>query len=402
MARFHIQYLQRGKTTMIKKCMSAVFILLLTFTAFASLPNKSALAAVGVDLYTPYTGISVSPGDSIDYDVSLINHSGSIQNVSFDVEGLPKNWDHKLTSDSWKLNRLAVQPGKTQNFTLTVKVPLKVDKGDYSFKLVAHGNGGTEELPLTVHVSQQGTFKTELQVDQPNMQGSADSDFTYTATLNNKTTHKQRYSLSADNPKGWDTEFKADGKSVTSVVVDPGSSKDIDVTLTPPKNVKKGDYKVTIKASSGSTSAKNVLDAVITGTYDMKLTTPSGRLSDDITAGDQKTIQVKVENNGSAPLRDVSLSADTPPDWKVDFKPEKINKIAPGKSVTVDATVTAADDAIAGDYVVKMTASTDQASSDAQFRMSVKTSMLWGWIGVLIVIAVIVGIYYLFRKYGRR
>jgi len=36
------------------------------------------------------------------------------------------------------------------------------------------------------------------------------------------------------------------------------------------------------------------------------------------------------------------------------------------------------------------------------FRITVETSMLWGLIGVLIILVVIGGIYYLIRKYGRR
>lgn len=387
---------------MMKKTFTAVLMLLFAFAAFASFASKPTFAAGSVNLYTPYTGISVSPGDSINYNVDLINNSGSIKQASFKVEGLPKNWNYKLKASGRTLNQLAVKPGGNQTFTLTVNVPLKVNKGSYSFTLVASGNGTTERLPLTVKVQQQGTFKTELAVAQPNMQGTPSSNFSYTATLKNHTAHKQRYALTANAPSGWGVTFKSGSKNVTSVVVKPGSSQSINVTMNPPQNVKAGDYKATIKASSGSTSAKNVIDAVITGTYKMKLTTPSGRLSANITAGGKKTVKVQIQNNGSAPLNNVSLSSTAPPNWNVKFQPSKITKIAPGKSKTVNATISASSKAISGDYVVKMSASTNKASSNAQFRMSVKTSMLWGWIGVLIVIAVLAGIYYLFRTYGRR
>lgn len=387
---------------MMKKVFTVVFIFLFTFAAYASLGGKSTYAAGSVNLYTPYTGLSVSPGDSIDYNVDLINNTGSIKQSSFKVEGLPKNWSYKLKATGRSLNQLAVKPGGDQSFTLTVNVPLKVNKGTYSFTLVGTGSGMTEKLPLSLTVSKQGTFKTELSVDQPNMQGTASANFSYTATLKNHTAHKQRYALSSNAPKGWDVVFNSGSKNVTSVVVKPGSSKSINVTMNPPQQVKAGHFKATIKASSGSTSAKNVIEAVITGTYDMQLTTPSGRLSANITAGSKKTVKVQIKNTGSAPLRNVKLSTTAPPNWNVKFQPSTITKIAPGKSKTVNATISASNKAIAGDYVVKMSASSNQASSNAQFRMSVKTSMLWGWIGVLIVIAVLAGIYYLFRTYGRR
>lgn len=387
---------------MIKKFFSAVFVLLFTFVICSSFGANTAFAAGTVNLYTPYPGVTVSPGNSMSYNVTLINHSGSIEEASFKVEGLDQSWNYKLTATGNALNQLAVKPGGSQSFTLTVNVPLKVNKGAYPFTLVASGNGFTSKLPLNIDVAQQGTFKTVFSVDQPNMQGTPTANFSYTATLKNDTDQKHRYALSSNASGGWGVVFKSGGKDVTSVVVDPGSSKSITVNMTPPQNVKAGDYKATIKASSGSTSAKNELEAVITGTYKMNLTTPTGRLSANITAGHQKTINVKVENQGSAPLRNVQLSSTAPPNWNVKFLTPNIPVIAPGKSATVSATVSAPNKAVAGDYVVKMSAASNNASSNADFRISVKTSMLWGWIGVLIIIAVLAGIYSLFRTYGRR
>ena len=55
-----------------------------------------------------------------------------------------------------------------------------------------------------------------------------------------------------------------------------------------------------------------------------------------------------------------------------------------------------------GDYVTSITASTAETTSTADFRVSVKTSSLWGIAGVLIIVALAAGIGYVFRKYGRR
>lgn len=392
---------------MIKKSLAAIFVLLVTFASYGVFGVNTAYAAGNVSLYTPYPGVTVSPGASMNYTVTLMNHTGNIQQSSFKVEGLSKNWTYKLTASGNSLNQLAVKPGSSQSITLTVNVPLKVNKGNYPFTLVANsggsnGNHFTSKLPLDIKVAQQGTFKTVLSVGQPNMQGTANANFSYTATLKNDTDKKHRYALSANPPNGWSVVFKSGGKNVTSVVVNPGSSKNITVKMNPPKNVKAGDYKATVKASSNATSAKSTLDAVITGTYKMNLTTPSGRLSANITAGQKKTLNVKVENQGSAPLRNVHLSSTTPPNWKVEFSTPTIPMIAPGKSKTISATVSASNKAIAGDYVLKMNAASSYVSSNAQFRMSVKTSMLWGWIGILIILAVLAGIYALFRTYGRR
>ena len=66
------------------------------------------------------------------------------------------------------------------------------------------------------------------------------------------------------------------------------------------------------------------------------------------------------------------------------------------------AILKASSKALPGDYVVTIDAKTPEVNADAQFRIAVKTPMIWGWVGVLIIIATIGVVYYLFRKYGRR
>ena len=79
-----------------------------------------------------------------------------------------------------------------------------------------------------------------------------------------------------------------------------------------------------------------------------------------------------------------------------------IAQLEPGKSETIKVTVTASDEAIAGDYVVTFSASSAETSSEATFRISVETSTLWGIVAVLIIALVVAGLYYIVRKYGRR
>jgi len=383
---------------MLKKLSAILTLILLLFTSSAHITH----AAGGIELYTPYTGISVTPGDSVTYDVDVINHTGSIQNVKFSVKGLPKGFTAKLTAGSWEVHQLSVQPGKSEQMSVEVNVPLKIEKGTYHFSIVADGEGTSATLPLSITASQSGTYESDFKVDQSNMEGTDSSTFDFTATLQNHTARAQRYALTSSAESGWDVQFQVDGKGVTSVELDPNTTKDITVHVEPPKNVKAGTYEIPIKATSGSTEAKATLDVVITGTYQMEVTTSDQNLNTDVTAGHAKTVTILVKNTGSGTLRNVQLSATTPDDWKVDFDPESLKTIAPGKTSKVKATIHASDKAIAGDYMVNISAQSDDTSAEADLRVTVKTSWLWGWIGVIIIIAVAAGIYYLIKKYGRR
>ncbi|MBO9610818.1 MAG: hypothetical protein J7639_33010 [Paenibacillaceae bacterium] len=375
--------------------------LLAALLMLAPLPlgGKAGAAEAPIVLFTPYTSISVPPGEVVSYDIQAINGGTSIQSVDLAVKMPSADWKYELTAGGKTISRLSVKPNEPQSLSLQVTVPQKIDKGDYAFGVLA--NGATA-LPLNVTISEQGTFNTEATVAQPNVEGHADATFSYSMTIKNRTLEKQLYALKSDVPQGWTITYNVSDKSVTSVPVDPGNSETVSITLDPPDQIKAGSYKIPVTIAGSGTQSNVELEAVVTGSYGLTLGTPSGVLSTDITSGKTRKLTLQVTNSGSADLKDVQLSTSAPVDWEVSFAPQKIDNLAAGQSAQVEATIKASGKSIAGDYVVQMTASSPEKSADAQFRVAVKTSMLWGWIGVIIILLVAGGIYYLFRKYGRR
>ncbi len=382
------------------RAVSAMLAVLLSACLFAGLAIPQAAKAAPGDftLYTPYTDISVTPGQSISYYVELINDTNVVQNAEISLDG-PADWKKTMTSGGWNASQISVKPKSSQNLNLEIEVPQKVEQGVYRFTLNAKDKAA---LPLTIRVTQQGTFRTELTTEQPNMQGSSGSSFSFSTMLRNRTADKQQYSLTSEAPRGWLVVFNEGGKNVTSVQVDPGASKSVSVDVRPPENIPEGSYKIPIGAVSGGTNAKLELEVVIKGSYKVELTTPSGVLSSDVTAGSSRKLDLTVKNSGSSVLTDLEMSANTPAGWEVTFEPRRIQKLDPGATTQVQATLKSSNKAIAGDYVTVMNVRAPEASASAQFRMAVKTSVLWGWVGVLLIAGVIGGVYYLFRKYGRR
>lgn len=354
--------------------------------------------STGVVLYSPYTKIVVSPGASINYSVDLINNGHEIRTENIALGGLPSSWKYDIKSGGWNIEQMAVLPDEKKNFTLTVNVPLKINKGSYKFHLSA----GEARLPLTIVVSKQGTYQSEFTTDQPNMQGNSKSNFTFSTTLRNQTADRQLYALMADAPRGWNVVFKPNYKQATSAQVDANASQNISVEVTPAANAEAGTYKIPVRAVTNSTSAELTLEVAITGTFQMEVTTPKGLLSADITAGDTRRIDLEVVNTGSSELKDIQLSSRKPAGWELSFEPSKIASLKAGAAANVTAELKASPKALPGDYVVVMDAKTSEVTADAQFRISVKTPLFWGWVGVLVILAAVGGVYCLFRKYGRR
>ncbi|RKQ84630.1 NEW3 domain-containing protein [Brockia lithotrophica] len=367
---------------------------------FAVLPPALAGAQdEGIRLFTPYIHVAVSPGDTVTFDITATNTTGAVRSLPLAVRA-PEGWRAELTAGGRKIAGLAVAPEEKETFSLTVEVPLKVERGSYGVQIVS---GSSTLLSLTLDVTEAGTLQTELTSDQTNMEGTASSTFSYELRLRNRTPETQTYALLANAPEGWNVVFRVEGKDVTSVTVEPNATKRITVSLTPPSKVKAGTYKIPVRAETKGQTAEVTLEAVIRGTYGLKLTTPNEVLSTDITAGGSRTLQLVLENTGSAPLHRIELAAESVPmGWEVTFDPKTVDVLEPGKTATVNATIRADRKAIAGDYVLTLSANAAEASASQTFRITVKTSLWWGIVGFLLIAAVVFGLWELVRRYGRR
>ena len=363
------------------------------------LSGSLTVTAQSLRLYTPYPEITVPPGETIDYSIDLINNGASIATAEVTVDGIPETWSYTLRSGGWSARRISVLPGEKKTLNLKVELPYDIDKGSYTFRVLARKHA---VLPITIEVSEKGTVKTEFTADQGNMQGHATSNFNYKTKLENQTGEKQLYALTSHAPRGWTVVFKPNYQQASSVEIEPGQSKDISVEIKPPYNVKAGKYTIPVMATTGSSSARLELEADISGSYGVELTTPDGRLSEKITAGRRRNLELMVRNSGSTDLNSVRMTAVKPRGWEVTFTPDTIPFIAAGESTQIRAEVKAYGKAIPGDYVINLTAQTPEINADASFRMSVRTPLLWGWLGILIILSAIGTVYWLFRKYGRR
>jgi uncharacterized membrane protein len=378
-------------------CINFIGSLVLGITFISS--SNAAPLKDSLILYTPYTKIAVPPGQSIGYSIDFINNTSGIKNADISLSGLPKGWISNIKSGEYNIGQIAVLPGEKRTINLKVDVPLNVNKGTYRFYVVA---GEFESLPLTVVISEQGSYKSEFTSNQPNMQGNSNSKFTFTANLSNRTAESQTYSLMSNAPRGWSVIIKSNYQQVSSVIIEANNTQTLTIEIKPSESAEAGKYKIPLVASTNSTSVNLELEVVVTGNYSMSLSTPTGLLSSDITAGNQKRIELVINNTGTAELKDINLNSTAPVRWEVTFDPRVISNLAPGKNVTVSAIIKADKKAIPGDYVTNIEAKTPETSSKISFRISVETSLLLGWIGVVIIIFALSIVYFLFRKYGRR
>lgn len=356
-------------------------------------------SAQNLQLYTTFPKISVAAGEVVDYNVKLINNSSGTLTTDLAVHNLPEGWSHRLTSGTYTVERISILPKERKTLNLKVFIPGNQTKGSNTFYLDARGHN---RLPLTIQISEEGSGHGDFSSSQTNMEGAANSTFTYNATLFNRSTDNQVFALSAHPQAGWAVLFKADGKQVSSVNVDGNQRKDILIEVLAPEGTKKGTYKIPVRATGTHGQSEITFEVVVTGSYKLDLSTVNGVLNANIGAGSTETIQLTLKNSGSSDINQINLSAETPSNWEVIFEPSRINLLKAGETTNVNAKVRPASKAIAGDYMLTMNARSSDANSQAQFRISVETSLLRGWVGILLIAAALGIVYALIRKYGRR
>ena len=359
--------------------------------------------AAGLELSTPYPGITVVPGEKVSFPLE-IRYNGSGRKVGVAVIEKPEGWETSLEGRGKAVHQVFVGSDHNPGLDLKVQVPAEAEEGNYQVKVRAEGGGLASVLTLDLLVSREGTGGGEMIAQYPQLQGPSGATFQFRVDLTNNTPREQSYSLGAQVPAGWQVSFSPayDSKQIASLSLEAGKSQGLDVKITPPEHVAAGTYTIPVTAVSADSRVQTELQVIITGTYDLVLTTPSGRLNAQTVAGRETALTLEVQNHGSADLENISFSSREPSGWSVTFSPEEIDLLAPGEARQVTAYIKPAAKAIAGDYLVNLTASTRETSGTAQIRVLVKTSTLWGLVGIVIILAVIAGVGAAFRQYGRR
>ncbi len=375
-----------------------------------------ALAAGGLEMSTDYTGITAKPGDTLNFSLDFVNQTGAGLNTSLSASGLDDSWKGYFEGNSKEVSDVFVKANAstagTDNdpdeglVTYTVTVPDDAQKGSYQVLLHANGTSNADassDLQLTIHVSDESTGSNQLTTTYPEQQGASGTTFTFNSTIQNNSSSAQTYSLAADAPTGWTVSFKPNGASnaASSVDVSAHGSQSVTVTVTPPDKVEAGDYEIPVTATSSAQSLQQTLKVTITGTYKINLATTDDTLSFDANVNKKQAVSLKVVNNGNIDLNNVNLTTSAPSGWTVEFSDNTIDALPAGQTKEVVMYVTPSKDAMSGDYAMTVSAENDETSIDQSFRVTVKTSTLWGVVGILIIAAVVLGLGEVFHKYGR-
>jgi uncharacterized membrane protein len=358
-----------------------------------------------------YPGVVVAVDENVSMDIIFHNRGRTDENVDIWIAEKPEGWKVKVKTYRFAVTGAHVPAGDDKTLTFEAEPDKDVQPGDYKFRVEARTQDGKFKMAqnITVAVTEKiaATEKekgVKLTTSYPVLQGPSDAKFEFSVEVDSKLDKDAVFDLFAQGPQGWEANFKPayEEKYISSLRLKANQSQTIALEVKPQVIAKAGEYPVNMRISSSEAKAEAQFTVILTGRYEMEVGTLDGLLSLDARQGKPANMSFYVKNTGSATLNDVEFLSFKPENWKVALTPEKIAAVEPGDLKQVEAVITPYDEALVGDYSVSIKVDGHRVSKDMEYRVTVKASSAWGWIGIGIIVFVILGLTGLFRWLGRR
>jgi uncharacterized membrane protein len=378
--------------------LAAAMSLALPVVAQEESPPQTAPDSLTVT--TPYPRVAVEAGDQGTFGLTVTAPEPTF--VELELSGLPEGWTGTFRGGGFEVDGVTAAPAAPE-LALDVAIPPDAAEGAHDFLLTANGGGASFELPLQVRVSALAGGEVTLTPDFPGLRVPAGEAATFSVELRNDTPADLQFELSSAGPAGWDvTAQPASEPQASTIQVDSGGTETINVAATSLPRAEAGQYTISVQASAPETQVEAEMIVEIVGSFSLDMTTADQRLSTEVSADGSSEVQLVLTNTGTAPIQGVEMAATPPTGWEVAFDEPVIAEIPAGESVAAIATVTPSDQAIAGDYVITFSATSEQASSEVDIRTTVNPSALWGFIGIALIALTLAGLAWVFRRFGRR
>ena len=363
----------------------------------------------GIAVYTEFSGVVVPLGETVRMDLTVENKGRRDETIALKLTAVPKGWKVSLRGGSFTVTGVSLPDGKTRTLSFSAEPEKGIPAGTYEFGIEGTAADGKLTATHTISVttrerSRLGAEDIQITTSYPVLRGQTDATFEFSLDVANRSDNDRTFNLASLSPEKWEVNFKPgyEAKQISSLRIRGGSSQTVAVQVTPQREATAGEYPVLVRVSAGDSRAEVPLKVILTGIYKLDAATPTGLMSAEAVTGKPTTVSLLIKNSGSAVNRNVSLSSFKPENWKVEFKPEKIEALEPGAIKQVEATITPAATALVGDYSVGLMADGEKSSKTVEMRVTVKAPTAWGWIGVGLIALAIGGMGGLFIWLGRR
>jgi uncharacterized membrane protein len=378
--------------------------------AYGDEEEKKDLPPRAISVAPEYSGVIVAQGEDVSIDLKVVNKGRKDEIIELALPSVPEGWTASVKTYSFGVTGVYVESDKSKSLTLKAEHDESVGPGKYTFLVKGQTQDGkltsSGKVVITVKAKEEEKKSKDVRIttSYPVLEGPTDATFEFSIEVENKLDKDTVFNLAHEGPRNWDIKFKPayEEKYFSSLRIKQGQSESMAVEVKPYLLAEPGRYPIKVKVSSPEAKAEAEISVVLTGTYKLDAGTADGRLSLSALRGKEANLSFYVKNTGSAKQNTVKFLSFKPENWKVEFKPETLETLAPGDLKQVEVAITPAEEALVGDYSVGLAVEGEKAKKNLEFRVTVKASTAWGLIGVIIILLVVAGLVTTFFRFGRR
>ena len=132
-------------------------------------PRRPVAAQAGLAITTPFPAVSVQPGQSVSFDLTVSADEPS--RVDLALEGLPDGWEGSMSGGGNEVQGVFVDAGAPAQVTLAIQVPDDAEAGATPVTVIGRSGGTTARLELDLNVVEAGGGTVSLESDFPSLRG---------------------------------------------------------------------------------------------------------------------------------------------------------------------------------------------------------------------------------------
>lgn len=370
------------------------------YVEIASLSGGSSSSSGGTHLTCDAPGQTALAGDKVTFPITITNNGDGDRTYTLS-SATDTGWSLGFTYGSMGVYKINVP--KSQSKVVNFEVHTSSITGVGEHKVTAKVDDASIDLYVYITSVNQ---TVDVSADISSKIAAIGDKIYYNINLKNLQPNENIYGLSVSGlPDSWYYRFKETTTSteeMAQVVVPATAEKSMVLEIVPSYNVAEGDYNFTATVTTpDGVNINKSLSLKLKSGSGMSVT--SSMLAYEAKPGQAFDIVVYVTNNGrGAALTNVYLDAKAPDGWTIDVSPNQTNSIKAGESQKFTITVVPPGNIVASDYEVDVNVKSDQVESDKVYRITIKTESYIPYIGGALILIVLAGLAFMYKKYGRR
>lgn len=366
----------------------------------SKLASSGPSSGTGTKVWCDTPGQRALGGDAVTFPITIQNDYAIDKTYTLSASS-GTGWGLSFQYGGKDVYQLYVPAAQARTVNLVAQTAYDSPIGEKTIS-VSTGDAGMDLRVYITSVNQSASVAVQVS----SLISNIGDKVYYGFSVQNLQSQQNNYKLAVEGlAENWYYQYldsQASTSQMAEVVVPSQAAKGFVLQVLPPVSVTAGEYNFTaVITTPDNVTIRQPLTLRLTSAVSM--TVSQDKLAYTSQPGQTLEIKVYVSNTGSGgALTNVYPDVTAPTGWVVSSSPARVNSIKSGETQVFTVRVQSPGNIVASDYDVSINVKSDQAQSDKDYRITIETSSIIPYIGVGVIVVVLVGLVFLYRKYGRR